>query len=221
MALWIDEDPTQEQLIGIFAVVAPTVPMADIESAAPQQTGYTIRTLYTVCRLQEIFRANRNAKSNPTRPPGYVLANAIAEAEVEKQKRKEQKSATLLRTKKHNSIDGLQTKSGGLIHESNVADFSSVPLDEVKMSFSATSKTKTPTISGTPSQSTRSQIEQSPMPRRIVTALQVASENSATLIIPDSPEENSGKEHWQAAERALQKLQRATKQFVSTGYMDI
>jgi voltage-dependent calcium channel L type alpha-1D len=91
MNLWIYEQPTVAQLMGIFTVIAPTVHIEEIEAAAPSRDGNSIQMLYTVCRLQAIFRANKAAKLHPIIPPGFALAKAIAEAEIEQDALREKK----------------------------------------------------------------------------------------------------------------------------------
>lgn len=88
--LWMTYTPSQEMLMRVYSVVSPKVSLDILEDAAPpdHQSEFSVRMLYTVYRLQYIFRANRERRLHPERIDSMALAKALAHAEVEQEERR-------------------------------------------------------------------------------------------------------------------------------------
>jgi len=88
--LWMKYTPSQEMLMRVYSVIAKNVSLEVLEDAAPpeHQSEFSVRMLYTVYRLQYIFRANRTRKLHPERIDSMALAKALAHAEVEQEERR-------------------------------------------------------------------------------------------------------------------------------------
>ena len=88
--LWMAYVPSQEMLMRVYSVISKNAPMSVLEEAAPpeHQSEFSVRMLYTVHRLQFIFRANRQRKLHPERIDSMALAKALAHAEVEQEERR-------------------------------------------------------------------------------------------------------------------------------------
>jgi hypothetical protein len=61
MNVWLFDFPAREDLVGIMKFVAPAATDKMIMEGAPVEEGIQLRFLYTVQRLQHIFRLNRRA----------------------------------------------------------------------------------------------------------------------------------------------------------------
>ena len=61
MNMWLFDFPAHEDLVGIMRYVAPAASEKSIMEGAPVSEGIQLRFLYTVQRLQHIYRLNRRA----------------------------------------------------------------------------------------------------------------------------------------------------------------